>query len=413
MFSPSFNRLVKYLAPYLVLMFFFYLGDSMMSFSSPVVVSQSLTNKTSMGLIIGFSSLVGFCVDLLVSRFFSNRRFDFFANLMYKFVIFFPLSLLLFPHKVWVFLFAMGVWGVYYELSRFSHFNFINNYLDHHQHAEAWSLIGLVQNLAISIGPVLAGYFLAGELFRNIFLLAFSFFIISYLIFTLFNRKLKKHQRHLNAEHENVGEMSFSQELRLWRIMLKKVWPLYLLLIVVTLLDAAFWVAGPLLVDQVDNWYIKFLLPAYTLPALLESLYISKLSNRFSKKKLAFIGGIIGGLLVALSFLTVGTWWLLVYVFLAGAFIHVVITSIYAVFEDYVERLGYFKNDLIGLQSSAISLAYMLGPAGVGFLLDRVVYRLVIAIFALLLVVFSVVCLLIVPRKIRMPQKELNKAVEE
>lgn len=413
MFSRPISKPIKYLFFYLLLMFFFYLGDSMMSFSSPVIISRNLNNSILMGLVIGFSSFIGFWVDILVSRLYPDKKFDFFAKLMFKLVVFFPLAFLLLPHEIWVFLFAMGVWGIYYELSRFAHFNFINYYLDHHQHAKAWSLIGLVQTVGVTVGPILAGYLLEDLVSKIVFWVAFGFFIVAYLIFTIFNHRLKKHQVGPAATHKPMQVISFGQELNLWRIMLKKVWPLYLLLIFVTLLDSSFWVAGPLLVEKVDVWYMKFLLPAYTLPALLESLYISKLSARFSKKKVAFISGIIGGSLVALSFVILSNWWLLVYIFLAGAFIHLVFTNVYAVFEDYVERLGYFKNDLIGLQSSAISLAYMLGPISVGFLLDRIVYRLVIAIFAGLLVVLSVLCLLIVPRKIKMPQKELSEAVEE
>ncbi len=413
MLNRPVSKPVKYLLFYLLLMFFFYLGDSIMSFSSPVVISQNLENSTLMGLVIGFSSLVGFLVDLSISKFYPNKNFDFFAKLMFKLVVFFPLAFLLLPHEIWVFLFAMGVWGIYYELSRFAHFNFINYYLDHHQHAKAWSLIGMAQTIAITLGPIVAAYLLDSSSSKLVFWAACVLFILSYLIFMFSIGKLKPHQDEKTISNQKIPAISLSQELNLWRIMLKKVWPLYLLLIVVTLLDSAFWVAGPLLVGKVDVWYMKFLLPAYTIPALLESFYIDKLTAKFSKKRLAFVSGIVGGLLVVLSFIVITNWWLLIYILLAGAFIHLVFTNVYAVFEDYVERLGYFKNDLIGLQSSAISLAYMLGPISVGFLLDRIVYRLVIAIFAGLLVVLSVLCLLIVPRKIKMPQKELSEAVEE
>lgn len=398
----------KHLAFYLLIMLLFYISDSIMSYGSPVVINDSLADPALMGLVFGFSSLVGFVFDLLASKFFPNKPFSFFADLMFKLVVFFPLTFLLLPSKIWIFLFAMGVWGVYYELSRFAHFNFINDYLSHDQHTKAWSLIGFVQTLGLTLGPIMASYLLSNHASWRLFLVAFVFSISAYLLYLKFVSFLKKH----NCQNSPVRKISFLEQLQLWGILLKKLWPLYLFLIVVALLDCAFWVGGPLLIQSSEAWFMKFLLSTYAFSAFLQPFYMEKLSRRFSKKKLAFISGIIGGGLMGLSFLLLNSWWLLVFVFLAGVFTNTVFTAIYATFEDYVARLGYFKNDLIGLQSSAISVAYALGPIWVGFLIKKFNYNIAIASFAGLLLLTSIICLAIVPRKIKMPQKELHDMLE-
>lgn len=147
----------------------------------------------------------------------------------------------------------------------------------------------------------------------------------------------------------------------------------------------------------------------YTLPSLFMGLFAGTLARPFGKKRIAFISGSIAGALLALCFVVESAVALILVVFFSSLFAAVARPEIYATFEDYIARIGKSSNDLIGLQNSAGSVAYIVGPVVAGALASFVGDRQTIGVMGLGLMTVSLIALLIVPRKIQMPQKELER----
>lgn len=399
---------------YAITMLFFYLGDSIMSYASPVVMENHTNRVWLMGLIFSFSSVIGFICDLLFAKWFSKQGYHFFAKFMFYLVSFFPLSFLLFPASTWSFLFAMAVWGVYYELTRFTHFNFIKRFIEHDEHSQAWDVINLFQTIAIIIGPIIASFAYArGE--RWPFIAALGTFLGSFLIYQFLIKKINQNHREPVTDKKEEEKRTTDQTLAIWWTLIKKVWPLYLFLFSLIVSESAFWTIGSLLSEDLKkiHWTGGLLLPMYSSASLLSVFLVDKFCGQMSKKRVALVSALIGGIILGIACLFFNGLILLGLVFLASAFISVAYPKIYAVFEDYVARLGLFRNDMIGIQGSAISLGYVAGPIIASVLATFISSQATLGYLAFFLSFVSGITLLIIPRKIKMPQQELQEINEE
>jgi MFS family permease len=194
--------------------------------------------------------------------------------------------------------------------------------------------------------------------------------------------------------------------------MIHRIWHLLFFVFTLGVIDATFWTVGTLLSEEVGNGGDHgLLLVMYGLPVLFIGIFAGWASRPFGKKRAAFLCGIGSGTMLTLAGLTRDHNLLLVFVFLSSMFLAISWPEIYAVFEDYVCRLGKTSNDMIGLQSSTMAMAYLIGPILAGGIASVVGRQQTFTVVGILLVIISVLALIIVPRKIRLPQAELTKLI--
>lgn len=142
-----------------LIIFFVTLGDSILSYWVPTFIQESLKSAFVMGLIMGFSSLVGLGADFILPQILKGMTVK---RLMTRAIIAsITCSLLLLaaikmPVLI-LLLGAMAAWGIYYELIAFSNHQLIATYVPKYGHASAWGWIMMFKNIAYIIGPVLAG----------------------------------------------------------------------------------------------------------------------------------------------------------------------------------------------------------------------------------------------------------------
>lgn len=389
-----------------LIVFFFSVGDAMMSYFSPVEIEGHFQDAFLMGLVLSSSSAVGLVADLLISKYFPHYDYRFFVKWLIILATLFPLTFLLLPAMSLTYFAAMAIWGVYYEFSAFSQFNFIHQNVDTHSHAKAWSVVDAVRAFGFMVGPVAAGIFLNHS--RDLMLGAVvASLMVAGVFFLILQVVSKKHEKPAPI----LAGRTFKVELRIWKLLLKKIWPIYIFFLALVILDTSFWTVGPLISESIaeHSWLGALLLPAYTFPSLLTPFIVKNLSPKLSKKRIAFVSAIIGSLIMGGGALLLGEGnpWLTVVVLIGALFIAVDYPEIEAVFEDYVARIDGYENDLVGLRSSAASLAYIIGPILAGLAADSLGYSTTMGLFALTLTAISVVVLLVTPRKIRMDHKGL------
>ena len=80
-----------------------------------------------------------------------------------------------------------------------------------------------------------------------------------------------------------------------------------------------------------------------------------------------------------------------------------------AIFSDLQERLREKDIYLIGLSQAAYSIAYIIAPSIMGFIADRVGYNSMFSFLGIFAFVIGIILLIVTPKKLRLPQKELSK----
>jgi hypothetical protein len=140
---------------FVVIIFFYALGDSIMSFMAPNLIEGVVGNPLLMGVIFSFSSLVGLIADFLLSNSFKEKSVYTYSFIGIVIAIAFPLVFLLKTNVLTAFI-AMGIWGIYYELILFAKSNYVHHHLNHNQHDYGWAFFNAFSSLAYLIGPTFA-----------------------------------------------------------------------------------------------------------------------------------------------------------------------------------------------------------------------------------------------------------------
>lgn len=387
---------------------FLVFGDGIVAYSLPITLERFTSNLFLVGLIMGFSSLVGLATDFLLAEYFPHKKYLFFAVLAFKLSLVFGLAMVFLPHSVPVFILAVGIWGVYYELTQFAHFNVVRQFVQAKDHALAWGWIEAGRAVTYIIAPLIASWLLSQHTHFP-FYTSLLLFSVGFIIFRIIKRKFEivHGKKGVPALHH-----SFKQELRIWRILLRRVWHLYLFYFVLVLLDMSFWTIGVLLSEELKTTTAlgAILLPVYIAPTLISPLFSQQLAKKFSKKRIAFYSALLGSSVLTLSFLLLSGVHLILGVLIGSIGIAVSWPQTYAVFEDYVDRLGLFGEDMVGLERSAANLAAIIGPIAAGTLAMLTTTQTAMGIFSLLVLFMCIISLQVVPKKIKMPQTEINSS---
>ncbi len=382
------------------------LADATMSYIVPVVMQHSL-GATQMGLILAISSFVGTFMDFTFARLFTTKKSNFFMRIVLSLVLLFPLSFLFF-RNIPSFVFAMVVWGVYFEAMVFSNYHAIHEAVEPVSHAWAWGSLATFKNIGWFLGPLIAS-FLEGVNDKYPFYFAIVFYVLGIILF-LMRRVIIKHNHDYAPEKHTLIQHNLVEELKIWRTYFKTIWPLLGLSLIFMLIDSTFFSIGPVFGEN-----LKTILPAggffismYTLPGLLFGVFAGFLAQPWGKKRTSFVSGILAGVGLILMSRVQSVWLILATTFFASAGLSVFYPEITAVFEDYVARSRGFGNDLIGLTACMGSIAYVVGPIINGFLADHIGTQSVFGLWGWMMLLLASLSLVIVKRKVRLPQKEIE-----
>lgn len=403
-FSSSVSTKQFYLLFALVLGFVA-IADSIMGYMSPIYMTQIAGSTTGMGWILATSSMVGLTMDFLFAKLFPHKRSKFFIKLLFVCVFLFPLSFLLF-HTVWAAVFAMAVWGIYFEAMVFANFKAIHESVAMSEHGWAWAIAGLLRNIAWSIGP-----FIASSLYTQNAKLPLVAAIVANaigLFVAIFYLLLKK-TTHISREPVEKELHTFAQQVAVWKVYSKTLWPLLLFNVFFYIIESAFFSVGPLLGEQLKTTGQagSLFVSMYSIPGIIVSFFIVSLSKPWGKKRLSYIGGILAGLgLFALGFSELGVQ-VLLFGFIAAIGLGLQHPALLAVFEDYVVRSKQFGTDIVGLTAMSGSFAYIVGPILNGMMADRWGNQAVFGIWGTVMLLFSCCLFVIVKRKVHLPQAQV------
>lgn len=402
------NRVLNRLLAFASIIFIFSLADSILSYYSPVYINKNTLSPFITGLLISTSSMVGMLADFTMSNRLNNKSFTFFmfAAISGSFIV--PLLFFL-PFNLIQIVMAMAIWGIYYECKLFSNFHAVHHMVKKEKHAFAWGVITTFQSAAYFIGPTFAIMLLDRG---TTHLLSSTIVLQCMALFGLvmFVISRKKHQRTSPNQTIPVSKKSILNELLAWKVLGKRLWPMLFFAFVLSCIDAAFMNIGALLSEEIRHQHPlgAYLIAIYLLPGLLTGLFVGKFNFKMGKKRTAFVFATIAGLFLGLAGIMPSIEIFLLLVFLSSTALSITLPLTLGTFEDYIARLGRDASDLIGLENSFTSLSFVIGPIAAGLIATFVGYKVSFSFFGFFLCFTALVLLLVVPRKIRLPQKELE-----
>lgn len=387
-----------------VILFFALLADAILSDWVPVYLQKVLGGSFMMGIVMSFSSVVGFSADFIFPQLLKGTTV---RKMMVMAVLSGALFSAVLLWATWwpvimVLLLAMAIWGIYYEFLGFANQQFVAETASVHQRAQVWAVMGIFKNLAYFLGPILGGYLISrGD--RGVVMITGGISIVAYVLLLLF--KIKNKPVVVEAE-----EINLAREASHWWVLLPHVWPVLVLAFVLGLIDATFWTTGTVFTEALakQNWWGGFFLPMYMLPSLFVGLIVLKWGIYQGKKKWAEIFLMLGGFFLTLLFYSESVYYQLAMVFLSSIMLSVSYPLVDAVYSDVVVRMGRERKHMVGLGVSMISLAYIVGPILSGWIASQVGERMTFVAVGAATVTVSIVLLITTPRKLLLPQREIK-----
>src|SRR3989344_5268339 len=287
----------------------YHLVDALMSYVFPIIVEESVLSNFTLGLIIGFSSLVGLFCDITFPQLIRNLTWK--SKLIFGILVSFLFPLLTALGRyysleensilpVLFFLAASASWGVYFELVSFSKREFIVREDKLHQYSKDWGVMYMVSEFAVIFGPIIGGLLIKLSIFHSAlitFLMQFIGLCLAVVIVATLDKKEK-----LKVDSSVIYKFNLFSEMKYWLQLYKKLNTLIIASIALVFVESAFWTIGGLLGLELfgKQSYIDWIvILVYSIPIIIGGIIVSKLGIRTGKKRLYLASMLVGGIFLA------------------------------------------------------------------------------------------------------------------
>lgn len=390
------------------MLFFLYLGDGILSDWVPSFIQNSMSSSLVMGLIISFSSVVGFGADLIFPELLKNvktKKLILMAigtSLIFSGVLFWMVQ---WPMMI-LFLISMAVWGLYYEFLGFGGQQFMSESIPMTSRSGAWAVLGVARSLAYFLGPIIGSYVALNKGNNETLIVATVSVVIGYIVWIFWS---KDGGESLPSE-ELMERFSLWKEIKHWKDLSEHVWPVLLISIMMGVVDATFWTTGTVFSDLLadKSWIGGMFLPFYTLPMVVVGIIMARWGIYKGKKKLAETFMLVSGIILASVSLDDSIYFMLFVSLATGTALSIAWPLTDAVYSDITDRMGRSGKHMMGLSSSTLSLAYIVGPVLAGSIAQMVGEKMTFSIVGIMMSLVAVILLLVTPKKLRLPQTEIR-----
>jgi MFS family permease len=392
------------------ILFFVYLADAILSDWVPAFLDERMGGPMMMGVIMSFSSVAGLLADLVLPQILKAASAWRLMLMAIVSSIVFAILLIwgAFQPVVWVAITAVIVWGIYYEFLAFGRQQMVADLVPKDGRSSAWGILEISISLAYFLGPIIGGILLYKMSFDHIPAVSLFISLLSVVLLMLWKKKIQNKRVLVD---EPVHRLDIVEELEHWWVLSRYVWPVLVISLMMGVIDATYWTVGVILSDNLSQsaWWGQLFLPMYMLPAVLVGVILQRVKIKSGKKRVAIFSTMLSGISLALMGSTQTVEVLLLLSFGTGVALAVSWPMINAVYSDILSRMGREKKHMMGLSSSMTSMAYIVGPLLAGFLASIYGYKHVFVIMGVSTLVVMSVILMLMPKKIRMPQKQIER----
>jgi MFS family permease len=381
-----------------VTFFLFRIFDGILSYAVPLLVTEQGYSKTEMGFVVGSSSLAGAAFDILLAKVFKKTSYR--KLFLMVFVVASAYIFLLYnAAHLSIFILAMALWGLYFDLMNFGTFNFIATTTKGKEHTSSFGVMSVFVNLGYLLAPIISGMVILDRVGDRTFILALMFLAMGFVCF-LTIPKIKPKSSIV------VQKKSILSELKSWRSLSTYLTPVLIMTFTLNMTDAFFWTIGPIISESISKIHPfgGLFLTLYYLPALFVGWFVGSITNRYGKKKTAVISIFTGSAVLTTVSLVGLSPILLVIVFVSSLLSAIAWPALNGAYADYIAEAPRHEPEIEGVSDFTYNLAYFVGPIMAGFLSDRVGDINTIALVGLFGMVAALVLFKITPKHIRVPK---------
>jgi MFS family permease len=409
------SRLAKF-SFFLLPLFFIYFADAVLSYTFPIIAEKQVGSNTLLGIVMSLSSVAGILCDFTFPTFFRGTTWRFQMMFGILLAVLFPISIhiSIFFLPFFFSLFASIVWGIYYEALMFSQQDLVVAEETPKEYARSWGILYALTLIGSVVGPLLGAQLLLRPIVEHTAAVLVLQCVALLLALTIIWYFKKEH------DEERHGHQKFSiiklglecvRNLKRWEILSLAIFPAIIMGITTEWIEASYWTLGGLFGEAINtanpglSWTVVML---YSLPFIFGSIILARLNVTTHKKHWSQLALLAGGIILSTIFLTRVNIILLYVVIAVSSFFFAFATPLNdAVYSDLIARFDGNKLALVGLAKANSSLAYIIAPIVMGMVADRSDYYATFGIIGIMAVVVAIILLIITPRKLRLPEKEI------
>lgn len=354
------------------MLFFWAVFDSIISYVTPLIITQNGLTATQMGLIYGTSSISGALFDFILAKFLKSSHFR--KVYLAMFAICFVYPLILWQSKsVWIYLIAMALWGIYYDLVNFGTFDFIGRETKNEQHADNFGVVDVFRTAGYLFGPILAGILIGSFVGIKVFVLAWISLLISFVLYLILSASTMKvkteYLKEVVYKHKNMA-----LELRIWKKLGLSILPVLVLVAFLNIYDAFFWTIGPIYAESLKSLYPLggLFMSFYIAPALIIGWFVGGLAKKFGKVKTPFLAFLLCSLTFLLFSVVKDSPYVLVIVVISSVLSSISSISVKSIIVDFITNKPQEEKEIEGMGDFSVNVGYVVGPMFAGFLSDNV-----------------------------------------
>jgi len=392
------------------MLLFWAIYEGIVSYMTPLIISANGISESLMGIIIGTSSIAGAFFDFIACRIFKNTYYKRVFLVMFTICLIYPFILFK-ANSFALYLLAMAIWGVYYDLRNIGNFDFVARHTDKSDHVSSFGVIQVFQAVGFLIAPIIVGFLIADQFNYKPLVMAWVFVIIAVIFFALLYLLKDKGTSALGPSYRE-RKRTWRGLLLIWGDLGRILLPVLILTFMLNFIDAFFWTIGPIFAESLNSMkeFAGFFMTAYSLPALLVGWIVGVLARKYGKKKTAFVALFIGSLFLASTYFFNQAIFLILNIFVASMFISMSWPSINGAYADYISETPDYEKEITGLEDFFTNLGYVLGPMLAGIIADHLGNSGAFSILGLAGAITAIILIIITPRKINVSQelKELR-----
>ncbi len=398
----------------LCLMFLFWtLFDGMVSYVSPLAISQAHLSDTLVGIIIASSSVFGALFDLFLSKFLNNTHFRRVYILM--FVLCGSVPLILWTAKsIPFFVLAMAIWGFYYDLMNFGTLDFVGRRAKESERATHFGRLSIFKELGYMLAPLVAGLVIgnSGIIDAKPIVLMYVFLVAALLFFVVV-MSISLTEREEYIKDERIRSRNIFVEIYLWRRFGKILFPALILFTLLNIFDSFFWTLGPLIAQSYTQLkpFGGLFLTVYVLPSLLVGWFVGTITKKFGKRRTAYVAFFVSALILAIFSQIHNPYAILGDVFFSSIFLGLSFPSLDGAFSDYLAEVSRNEREIEAMGDFYTNIGYVVGPVAAGVLADKVGIAGAFSVLGIISAVCAALLFLLAPRKIH-PQVSIPQSIE-
>jgi MFS family permease len=389
-----------------LVMFFWAVFDSVMQYIAPLIIQQQGFSNSMVGIIIGFSSVAGAAFDFFIYKIFKKANFRLMILAMFAICFAYPL-LLWHTKSIWLFLFAMAVWGIYYDLYGFGVFNFVAKHIKRKNYASSFGVIQIFKSLGNIVAPLIIGLIVVTAVDWRSFAVGWISLSIGFVVFLYLIFILNKNKTQIAIDiNKPKDRKNLFVELKLWGKLGTLLRPVLVMVFYYHIIDAFFWTLIPLYVLSMnDSQFGGIFLAAYSIPALIAGLFVGPVTKKYGKKRSAYASLLIGSLILSTFFLTTNPFALIVITFVASLFIKLTHPVMNSSISDYVNDAPQVEVEIEGLEDFSTNIGYIVGPIAAGIMADLFGMQATFGLIGVIGAILALSLLIFSPRRIMLKEQ--------